>query len=80
MVAAAFVRSTAASPPLAFLRGTAVPAAHSLVIVNIGRFGDGRGRGGTAAPAARDLVVVNACVVRLLFEGLSLTSALSSAK
>ena len=42
--------------------------------------GDGRGSGGTAAPAARDLVVVNTCVVRLLFEGLSLTSALSSAK
>jgi hypothetical protein len=80
MVAAAFVQPTAASPPLAFLRGTAALAAHSLVIVNIGRFGDGRGRGGTAAPAARDLVVVNACVVRLLFEGLSLTSALSSAK
>ena len=51
MVAAAFVRPTAASLPLAFLWGT-------------------------AAPAARDLVVIDACVLRLLFEGLGVTSAL----
>ena len=73
MVAATFVRPTAAPLPLAFLRGTVAPAARTLVIVDIG---NGRGSGGTAAPAARDLVVVDACVVRLLFEGLGLTSAL----
>ena len=65
-----------ASPPLTFLRGMAVPAARSLVVVDIGRFGDRRGSGGTVAPATCDLVVVDACVVRLLFEGLGLTSAL----
>ncbi len=58
------------------LGGTAAPAARSLVVVDVGRVGDGRGSGGTAAPAARDFVVVDACVVRLLFEGLGLTSAL----
>ena len=76
MVEAAFVRPTATSPPLAFLRGAAAPAAQDLVVVDVGGFGDGRGSGGTAAPAARDLVVFDACVVRLLFEGLGLTSAL----
>ena len=65
-----------ASPPLAFLRGTAAPAARSLIVVEVGRFGDGCGSGGTAAPAACDLVNVDACVVGLLFEGLGLTSAL----
>ena len=58
------------------LGGTAAPAARSLVVVEVGRVGDGRGSGGTAAPAACDLIVVDACVVRLLFEGLGLTSAL----
>ena len=72
MVAAAFVRPTAASPPLAFLRGTVAPAS-SLVIVDVG---NGHGSGVTVAPAARDLIVVDACVARLLFEGLGLTSAL----
>ena len=76
MVAAAFVWPTAASQPLAFLRGTVVPAAYSLVIVDVGRLGGGFGSGGTAAPAARDLIIVDACIVRLLFEGLLLTSAL----
>ena len=76
MVAAAFVRQTAASPPLAFLRGTSAPTARSLDVVDVGRVGDGYGSGGTAAPAARDIVVVDACVIRLLFEGLGLTSAL----
>ena len=66
----------ATSPPLAFLRGTAAPAAHSLIVVVIGRFGGGHGSGRTAAPAACDLVVVDACIVRLLYEGLGLTSAL----
>jgi hypothetical protein len=58
------------------LGGTAVPAARSLVVVDIGRVGDGRGSGGTAAPAARDLIVVDACDVRLLFKGIGFTSAL----
>ena len=31
-----------------------------LVVIDVGRVGDGRGRSGTAAPAARDLVVVDA--------------------
>jgi len=50
------------------LGGTAAPAARRLVV---GRVGDGRGSGGTAALAARDLVVADACVNRLLFEGLT---------
>ena len=75
MVADAFVRPTATSPPLAFLRGMAAPAAYSLVVVDVGRFGGGRGSGGTAAPAARDIVIVNAYVIRLLFKGLGITSA-----
>ena len=65
-----------ASPPLAFLRGTAAPADRSLIVVDVGRFSNSCGSGGTAAPAACNLVNVDACVVRLLFEGLGLTSAL----
>jgi hypothetical protein len=55
MVAAAFVRLKAASPPLTVLPGTVAPATRSLVVVDVG---NGLGSGGMAAPAARDLVVV----------------------
>jgi len=57
-------------------RGTTAPADRGLVVVDVGRVGNSRGRGGTAAPAACDLTVVDAGVVRLLLEGLGLTSAL----
>ena len=73
MVAATFVRPTAASLPLAFLRGTVAPAARSLIIVNVG---NAHGSGGRAAPAAQNLVVIDTCVVRLLFKGLRLMSEL----
>jgi hypothetical protein len=43
IAATAFVRSTAASPLLAFLRG--VPS-RDLVVVDAGRVGDGRGTNG----------------------------------
>jgi hypothetical protein len=56
-------------------RSTARDPVRGLVVIDVSRVGDGRGRGGTAAPAARDLVVVDAGVVRLLLEGLGLTSA-----
>ena len=57
-------------------RSTARGPVRGLVVIDVGRVCDGRGRGGTAAPTARDLVVVDAGVVRLLLEGLGLTSAL----
>ncbi len=56
-------------------RSTARDPVRGLVVIDVSRVGDGRGRGGTAAPAARDLIVVDAGVVRLLLEGLGLTSA-----
>ena len=59
--------------------GQTALAVLGLVVVDIGRVGDGRGRGGTAAPAARDLVVVDAGVVRLLLEGLGLRPPLIAA-
>jgi len=41
-------------------RSTARGPVCGLVVIDVGRVGDGRGRGGTAAPATCDLIVVDA--------------------